>query len=429
MEDFFDVRPVDEARKVLLASLLEVTGTERNALRHEEVGLLSALGRVLAIDVISTEDLPPHRRSTVDGYAVRAADTHGATEALPSLLSLVEDIPMGAMPTAPLAPRQCSRIPTGGALPEGADACVMVEHTDMLDEGTVLVQRSVATGENTMQRGEDMQAGETVVRAGKVLTPFDIGALAALGLSKVPVVKKPVVAVISSGDEIVPPCRAPLPGQVRDINSYSLSASLASLGAEPVPMGIAGDTYESLRQMVESALATAHAVVLSGGSSVGARDLAVKVLNDLGPPGVLVHGVAVKPGKPVVLAVCRGKPVFGLPGHPVSALVAMDLFVRYTLNNMIGAATPQADTPRRLATAQEAFVIARLARNLSSAPGREDHVRVALTERDGVLYAEPVLGKSGIISTMVRSDGEVVIPSESEGLLAGSAVRVRLPRF
>ncbi|MGE5578870.1 MAG: gephyrin-like molybdotransferase Glp [Bacillota bacterium] len=429
MEDFFDVKTVDEARKILLTSLFDAAGLSRPAPRREEVDLLSALGRVLAEDVVSPEDVPPYPRSTVDGYAVRAADTFGATEALPGLLTLLEDIPMGSLPSSALSPGQCSRIPTGGVLPPGADSCVMVEHTEMLDERTVLVRRPVATGENVVQRGEDMGAGEIVLRAGRILTPFDLGALAALGLPKVPVVLRPVVAVISSGDEIVPPGAAPLPGQVRDINSYSLGASLSALGAKPVLFGIARDTYDSLREMVETALGTADAVVLSGGSSVGARDLAVAVLNDLGPPGVLVHGVAVKPGKPVVLAICRGKPVFGLPGHPVSALVALDLFVRYTLNAMVGSIASHPDTLPRLASAQEAFVTARLARNLSSSPGREDHVRVRLTEKDGVLHAEPILGKSAILSTMVGSDGEVVIPLESEGLVAGSTVRVRLPRF
>lgn len=429
MEDFFDVKSVTEARRILLTSLFDRAGSGPPAPRREEVDLLQALGRVLAEDVVSPEDVPPYTRSTVDGYAVRAADTHGATEALPGILSLVEDIPMGALPTRALKPGQCSRIPTGGALPEDADACVMVEHTEMLDEHTVLVRRPVAVGENVVQRGEDMRTGETLLRAGRVLTPFDLGALAALGFSRVPVVVRPVVAVISSGDEIVPPGATPLPGQIRDINSYSLGAALSAIGAEPVLMGIAKDTYDSLRKMVESALDTADAVVISGGSSVGARDLVVKVLNDLGPPGVVVHGVAVRPGKPVVLAVVRDKPVFGLPGHPVSALVALDLFVRNTLNAVTARITSDADVLERLASSQETFVTARLARNLSSAPGREDHVRVRLSEKDGVLYAEPILGKSGILSTMVRSDGEVVIPPESEGLIAGSTVKIRLPRF
>lgn len=430
MIDFFNVKTVEEARTALLSALVNAgSGSFSGALPKMSVDLLSASGRVLSMDVVSPEDVPPYPRSTVDGYAVAARDTHGSTESLPAMLSIVEDIPMGAMPSRRLSSGQASRIPTGGMLPEGADACVMVEHTDLLDGTTVLVQKPAAAGENVVQQGEDVRCGQTVLRAGRVLTPFDLGALAALGFTSVPVVERPTVAVISTGDEIVAPGERVLPGQVRDINTYSLASALESTGARPLVLGIAKDTYISLRDLVEKGLSCADAVVVSGGSSVGARDVAVKVFEDLGPPGVVVHGVAVKPGKPVILGVCRGKPVFGLPGHPVSALVALDLFVRYAMNALTAATAGGQDVLLQLSAAQETWVTARLGRNLSSAPGREDHVRVRLVSKDGTLIAEPVLGKSGLISTMVRSDGEVVVPQESEGLIEGSVVRVRLPRF
>lgn len=430
MEDFFNVRDVEEAREILASAWSRAAGASSSAvLAHEQVDLLSALGRVLAHDVVSTEDIPPHARSTVDGYAVIARDTHGSSEALPAMLSLGADVTMGALPSGALAPGHACRIPTGGMLPEGADACVMVEHTELLDENTVLVYRPVAAGENMVCRAEDVRAGEAVLKAGRLLSPYDLGALAALGVTRVSVVARAKVAVISTGDEVVPPDAVPLPGQIRDINSYSMAASLLAFGAEPLLMGIAKDTYGSLRGVVEEALGRADAVILSGGSSVGSRDVAVKVLDDLGPPGVLVHGVALKPGKPVILAVCGGKPVFGLPGHPVSALVALDLFARHLLCVMIAFSAKEPTAASRLLSARESRVPAVLGRNVPSAAGREDHVRVRLVDRRGVLYAEPVLGKSGLLSTMVRSDGEIVVPKDSEGLVEGSAVTVRLRRF
>lgn len=432
MVEFLDVKPVDEARRALLAGWFAEAGRPPRLLCVEDADLSSALGRVLARAVVSPEDVPADRRSTVDGFAVAARDTFGASEALPAMLEVIQDVAMGRMPEKAQGPGQASRIPTGGVLPEGADTCVMVEHTELLDDGTVLVERPSSPGENVVQRGEDVARGETVLGAGRVLSPFDIGALASIGVSCIPVVARPRVAVISTGDEIVPPGTAPCPSQVRDINNCSLSASVRRLGAEPVALGIAEDTYPALRLLVEKGLEQADMVAVSGGSSVGARDVAVKVFSDLGPPGVLVHGVAVKPGKPVILAVCRGKPVFGLPGHPVSALTAFDLFVRYALNVMVASAVRKAPADPALVAAlsssQETWVDARLSRSVSSAPGREDHVRVRLVRKAGELLADPVLGKSSLISIMVGSDGEIVIPPESEGLIEGTRVQVRILR-
>lgn len=428
MEDFFDVKTVDEARQALLGAWFASPGRTFRALPVETAALLSSLGRVLARDVIASEDVPPGMRSTVDGYAVLARDTFGASEALPAMLRVIQDIPMGNLPEMPQRSGQASRIPTGGMLPEGADACVMVEHTELLDDSTVLVQKPESPGENVVQRGEDVSRGDAVLRAGRVLSPFDLGALAALGVSAVPVLAKPTVAVISTGDEIVPAQEAPAPGQIRDINTYSLASSVSRAGAQPLVLGISPDTYPALRSLVEDGLSRADMVVVSGGSSVGTRDVTVKVFSDLGPPGVVVHGIALRPGKPVILGACAGKPVFGLPGHPVSALTAFDLFVRYALNVAVARSLGDDSLLAALSASQEAWVAARLTRNLSSAPGREDHVRVRLRENGGETLADPVLGKSGLITTLVDSDGEIIIPLESEGVLAGSQVRVRLLR-
>ncbi|MBE3519629.1 MAG: molybdopterin molybdotransferase MoeA [Firmicutes bacterium] len=438
MEDFFEVKTVAEAWKTLCSHWTPVP------LGVETLPLLESLGRVLAEEIRSREDLPPYPRATVDGYAVIARDTFGASQSLPAMLRVVEEIPMGKVPAKALYPGEAARISTGGVLPKQADACVMLEHTTLLEDGTVLVEKPVAPGENIVFQGEDIPRGRVVLDAGRVLGPYELGALAAIGQTSVAVVKKPAVAVISSGDEIVPPDVTPAPGEIRDINSYSVAASVVKALGTPVLLGISRDTYEDVRRFVEAGIERAELVVISGGSSVGAKDLVLKVLSDLGPPGVVVHGVAVRPGKPVILAVCRGKPVFGLPGHPVSCLTAFDLFVlpaivrayRVTLGLERDELTPGPPPGRAgLLHAQDGLLVggvasnsvtARLSRNLSSAPGREDHIRVKLRNDDGVLWADPVLGKSGLISVMVDSDGEIVIPPEREGLRAGEEIVVKL---
>ncbi|MGI6643463.1 MAG: gephyrin-like molybdotransferase Glp [Bacillota bacterium] len=408
MIDFFRVLTVDEARERLFDSW-KVT-----PMSCTRVGLQEALGRVLAKDVISDEHIPPYSRSTVDGYAVMAKDTFGATQSLPAVLSLVMDIHMGEVPTGLLLPGQAARIPTGGVLPQGADACAMIEHTEALDGQTILLERPLSPGENIILRGEDIGKNEMIMKSGTVLRPQDLGSLAALGVTEVVVRKRPRVAVIATGDEIVPPNTRPAPGQIRDMNSYSVAAMAKSFGAEPSILGIAKDTYDDVRRLVEIGLTDTDFVTISGGTSVGTRDVVKRVLADLGPPGVIVHGVAVRPGKPVILAVTSGKPVLGLPGHPVSAMVAFNLFGKVILEALLDAKIP------------EQYVDARLSRNVASAPGRQDHIRVSLREQDGTIWADPVLGKSGLMATMVTADGEIVIATEKEGLLAGSLVRVRV---
>ncbi|MGI6603966.1 MAG: gephyrin-like molybdotransferase Glp [bacterium] len=409
MEDFFRVKPVAEARTELFLNW------EPMPLKVETVPLTAAFGRVLAEPIRSHENIPPYNRSTVDGYAVRAADTFGASEALPALLTVVEDIPMGVVAERPLMLGEVSSIATGGMLPEGADAVAMIEFTEKLDDTTVAVLRPVAPGENVIRAGEDVMAGEELFTAGQRLRPADVGALATLGITAVPVWRKPRVAILSTGDEIVAPGETPGPGKIRDSNSYSLGAAVQATGGEPLYLGLVPDEYEAVLAGVQRGLATADLVLLSGGSSVGVRDVAAKVLADLGPPGVLVHGVALRPGKPLLLALCQSKPVFGLPGHPVSALVTFDLFVRPAVERLLGVSAKQ-----------RPYVRARLGRNVASAAGREDHIRVRLVEAETGLVAEPVFGKSGLITTLAQADGTIVIPAAYEGLRAGVEVEVYL---
>lgn len=407
MPEFLHLRPPVEARDLWLEHITHQTDVER-------VPSEAALGRVTAEAIRAPHDLPPFDRSTVDGYAVRAADTYGASESLPAYLRCVGEVPMGAEATVRLARGECALIHTGGMLPAGADAVVMVEHTQVSREDEVEVLRAVAVAENVIRAGEDVRAGEEVIPAGVRLRPAEIGGLMALGLTSVLVRRPPRVGVISTGDEVVPPDTEPRPGQVRDVNSYTLAALIRQLGGEPVTYGILPDDASRLEATTREALAACDAVVITAGSSASVRDLTASVINRLGSPGVLVHGVNVRPGKPTILAVCDGKPVVGLPGNPVSALVIAGLFLLAMMDRLCGVS-------RRPPAAR---VVARLTVNLASQTGREDWVPVRLIASEEVWLADPVFYKSNLIFTLTRADGLVRIPPEAGGLSAGAEVEV-----
>lgn len=406
MRLFLSLVPRDEAWRRLEEHLKE------GPHRVETVGLLQALGRVLAEDVVSPVDVPGFSRSTVDGYAVRACDTFGATEALPALLALAGEVRMGEQPGFALRPQQCARIATGAMLPEGADAVVMVETAEELDEATVVVARPVAPGENVVGASEDVARGDILLQRGLRLRPHDLAALAAVGISDVRVAARPAVAIISTGDELAGVSDPPAPGKVRDMNSYSLHAAILMAGATPVMGGIVKDDRDALARAMSELLRGADMLVVSGGSSVGSRDFVRDAIDSLGTPGILVHGVAVKPGKPTILAVADGKPVFGLPGHPVSCLTIFRLFVEPSIARWMGAAP------------QTREVEARLGANVASVAGREDYVGVRLSFRDGAMWADPVFSKSALISGLVLSDGVARIPAEVEGVEKGESVTV-----
>ena len=383
--------------------------------RNETLPTWDALDRVLAAPIVSPQDLPTFARATMDGYAVNAADTYGASPGLTALLNVVGEAAMGQAATLPVGVGEVMLVHTGSMMPPGANAVVMVEQTQRIDDESIEVMKAVAEGENVLQVGEDVRHGERLFDAGHLLRPQDIGGLVALGITQVEVAAKPRVAIISSGDEVVPPEATPAIGQVRDINSYALAALVQRAGGEALRMGIIPDQRAALEQAAAAAFACADIIISSAGSSVSERDMTAAVIDALGAPGVLVHGVSVKPGKPAILAVCDGKPVFGLPGNPVSAMVIFDLFVAPTIRMLMGA-----HEPRRLR------VQATLARNLASVTGREDYVAVRLEERDDGLWAVPVLGKSNLIYTLVHADGTVVVPLDSNGVAAGATVEVLL---
>jgi len=374
-----------------------------------------ALGRILAEDLRAPHALPPFPRSSVDGYAVRAAGTYGASASLPAYLRLAGEVLMGAVAEVDVAQGSAALVHTGGMMPSGADAVVMVEDTQVSRPGEIEILRPVAPGENVLQLGEDVQAGEAVLLRGSRLRAQEIGGLMALGHTSVRVVRAPRVAILSTGDEVVPPDAEPLPGQVRDVNTYTLAAIVAQAGGEPVLFGILPDQRATLAAAAREAHATCDAVLITAGSSVSSRDITSEVISGLGPPGVLVHGVALRPGKPTILAVCAGKPVIGMPGNPVSALVAARLFVAPLLRRMLGC--------RPTIPSQ---VTARLTANVPSEAGREDYVPVRISGEPGAYDAEPIFGKSNLIFILVRADGLVRIPPEANGLAAGTLVEVLL---
>ncbi|KKM11344.1 molybdenum cofactor biosynthesis protein [Clostridiales bacterium PH28_bin88] len=382
--------------------------------KTEQVPLTGALAKVLAATITSPGDVPGFDRSTVDGFAVLAADTFGASEGLPSYLEVAGEVAMGQAAGIRLKSGQAAQIATGGMLPEGADAVVMLEHTEWLGQTTIAVNRPVAPGENLVRRGEDVASGEEVLAQNHRIRPQDIGILAAVGVEELEVYLPLRVGIISTGNEVVAPGVTPAPGQVRDINSYTLHAMVEDSGGKPALYGIIPDQFAALKASVEKAAAENDLVLISGGSSVGTRDFTVGVLESLGQPGILFHGISLRPGKPTIAAVSGDKLIFGLPGHPASAMVVFDLLVRPLL--VCGEYNCFTQRVAR----------AKLSRNLASGAGREDHVRVRFKEVDGELWAEPVLGKSGLISVMVKAEGEIVIPLEQEGLLAGTVVKVQL---
>jgi len=407
---FFRVVTTDEARGQIAA--LAPVGTE-------VVRVAQACGRVLARDLSAPADLPHFHRANMDGYAVRAQDTFGASASIPAYLKMVGSVDMGKAPARRVRKGEAMRIATGGMMPAGADAVVMIEYTDEPGDGTVEVHRGAAPWEHVLRVGEDIVKGEPVFTRGRRLRARDLGALTGLGIMRIPVFRKPRAALLSTGDEIVPPDTKPRPGQVRNINSYALVAMASEAGAMVTDLGVIPDRADALRRALAKALARHDVVFISGGSSVGAKDMTLEVIASFPQSEVIFHGISVAPGKPTILARALNKPVVGLPGHPVSALVIFEIFGAPLLRVLGGEDPSQVFTPQRT-------VRARLDQNIASQPGREDYVRVTLATHDGGWSATPMAGKSGAIFNLVKADGLVRVPASAEGLEAGTEVEVVL---
>lgn len=409
MKTFFKV--TDSEQVLELRQKFKVTDTE-------EISLLEASGRILGENITSDYELPDFSRSTMDGYAVAAASVFGASEGNPAYLNLKGNIMMGEQPSFSISPGEAAKIPTGGMIPQGADSVVMVEYTQELDEDMIEVYKSTAPGNHVIQAGEDFKKGVTVLSKGRIIKHAESGILAAFGRQKVRVFKKPVIGIISTGDEIVPIDQTPKTGQIRDINSYTLASQVLKAGCIPVRFGIIKDDYDALFKTCEQALKSCDMIMISGGSSVGTRDFTIDVLSSLPESKILVHGISISPGKPTILAEACGKPFWGLPGHVVSAMVVFETVVRPFAEHICGVSGEYGK--KRLLTA-------RLNRNVPSAHGRTDFIRVRLIEKNSdAVFAEPVLGKSGLINTMIKADGIIKIDRDTEGLDKGSEVGVML---
>ncbi len=386
-------------------------------LPSERVPLDSSLHRILSEDVAAVENLPEGARSTVDGFAVRAEDTFGASDSIPAFLDVAVTVTMGIMPDFEIHAGQAAQIPTGGFLPQGADAVVMVEYTNPAGANSIEVTKPVTVKTNVLEKGEDARAGEVLLHKGNTLRPQELGFLAALGITEVGVYRQARVAVISSGDEVIPIDRKPEMGQIRDANGHAISALVRAYGAESIGFDIVPDNAGMLDEALRSGLAQADVVAISGGSSVGTRDLMIEAVSGLPDIEILAHGVAIRPGKPTLLARQKGKTIIGLPGHPVSALIVAQVFLAPFLQYLQGGRLEKGPPGHRIR--------ATLATSIDSTIGLEEYIRVRLEDAaEGTYVAYPVFGKSGMLSTMVKAGGIMLIPMNAEGFSRGDVVQV-----
>ena len=409
MKGFFKVQTPDELYKKL---------DRFKPLSFEKVEIEDSLHRVLDEDVISPINLPEFRRSTVDGFALKAKDTYGVSEKNPAILRLVGEIPMGQISNIEVNEGEAVKVATGGMVPTGADSVQMIEFTESIDSHTLHIFKTLSPLENVIQIGEDVKAGETVLHKGHLIRPQDIGLMAGIGKTDVFVFLRPRVAIISSGDEIVSIENAPSPGEIRDINRYTIVSMVKEIGGIPIFLGIAKDRFNDLKEKIELGLRESDMVVITGGSSVGSLDLTGEILQVFPGTEILAHGVSIRPGKPTLLADIDGKPFLGLPGHPVSAMVIFHFFGKPILKILSGLS--------REVIWHQIKVKARASRNIPSVPGREDYVRVKLEEKDGTLWAHPIFGKSGAISNLVHANGLIRIGINEEGLEEGEEAEVIL---
>jgi molybdopterin molybdotransferase len=405
--DFKNVVTMDKGIEILNKNL-------NMLLALEMVSIEESIGRIIAEDIYSSEDVPHYSRSTVDGYGVISEDTFGASESAPAYFKLAEAIQIGHDASTSLNPGEASAIPTGGMLPPRADGVVMVEYTEVMGD-QVIVYKGIGPGENVIFQGEDIKKGELIFSKGHRIRFQDLGALASVGITRIGVFEEPTVGIISTGDELVHPNTPLSGGQIRDINTYTLIGLIKKLGGIPISYGIVPDNRDVLKKVVKESLMNCHITLISGGSSVGVRDFTPEVINSLGSPGVLTHGLSIKPGKPTIVAVVEGKPIIGLPGHPVSSLVVAETF----LTEIFDALCNSKSKTRPKITGV-------LSKNIHSAPGRRDYIRVKVIKNDDGVFIDPILGKSGLITTMTKAEGLLIIPEDINGYQKGSHVEVIL---
>lgn len=401
---------LDEARRILQERFsAKPVGTEH-------VRLSQAYDRVLAKDTVAHTDVPPFNRATVDGYAVKAKDTFGADETKPIALKICGSINVGEVPHIAVEDGSAAEIATGAPIPEGTDAVIMFEYTIRKD-AKVALYRPVSKGENVMKAGSDIKKGDMILKKGQTLSSWEIGVLAALGIAKVEVYKRPKVAIISTGPEIVE-LGKPLPsGKIYDINAHTLNAAVLECGGQPLNFGIVPDEADKLKTAIRKALSSADVVITSGGVSAGPRDLIPEILSQLGEPGIIIDGMAVKPGKPTTIAIVDRKPVFALPGHPTSSLLMFHILVRPIIVKMAG----KTEEPLP-------FVEVIVGARIFSEKGRRTFIMVNLSrDKTGKTLVSPVAtGLSGAITTLTKADGFIELPESQQFINAGENVKVYL---
>ncbi|MGH4124030.1 MAG: molybdopterin molybdotransferase MoeA [Clostridium sp.] len=403
--ELFNVVSVKEAKTVIDRSFNYEIGCEN-------VNILQSASRICFEDIKAECNIPEFKRSTVDGYAVCSRDVYGASESMPSMLVLKGEVLMGTAPPADIAWGECMYVPTGGMLPGSADSVVMIEYSHVMDEKTILLYSPVAMGDNVIQVGEDINTQDVVIKRGDKLRPYEIGVLASIGISEILVYKRPRVAIISTGDEVVPCEVKPIIGQVRDINTHLIWSLLLEDGMQPVSYGIIKDDYDDLKNTVDKAFNECDMVLISGGSSVGKKDQTLKVISSYNDGEVLVHGIAVKPGKPTIIGKHSEKIIFGLPGHPLACSIIYKVLVKSYLNKLTSQSENIYGTNARMSI------------NYHKAKGREEYLPVEIETIENVVVAKPVFGKSGLISVFSKAWGYIVIEKNEEGLKEGQIVEV-----
>ena len=377
--------------------------------KTETVSLLDATNRILVEDIVSNEYIPSFDRSTMDGYALKAKDTFGCSESIPAILNMVGKIQMGEKPKS-INDYECLYIPTGGALPLGADAVSMIEYSEDFNDGTIGINKPVSPGMNIIRKGDDIKPHDVIIAKGKKLSANDIGSLAAMGITKVTVSKKMKVGIISTGDELVDISIQPKEGEIRDVNSYLLSSLIQEENLIPINYGIIKDDEQLISETIDKAINECDVVLMSGGSSAGEKDNAAKILSNKGK--LLFHGISIKPGKPTMLANIKNKPVFGIAGHPLAVLFITSYIIKPFLRYLMDGT----------------YVIkkryAKLLEAIDSNHGRSEFVMLKLIEDDGELYAKPIITKSGLITTSLKCDGVALIDRNSEGKNKGDRIEV-----
>lgn len=399
-----------EAREKLLKA------AENKIPAVETVGFEEALGRVLAEDLSSKDSIPGFRKSTVDGYAVMAKDTRGVTESIPVFLDVIEEVAIGIQPEKTVGPGQAVYVPTGGMVPEGADAMVMIEYCEKFDDTSIAVYNSVSPGRSIIMEGEDIMSGAQFLKKGKIIRPQEVGVMASAGVTEVQVYKPWKITIISTGDELVDAKQKPEKGQTRDINTYSVSSISRNHGFEIIDRKVLKDDKEILTAAISKAMAESDVVICSGGSSQGEKDHTADVMDQLSNEGVFTHGIAIRPGKPTILGYDEKTETIlvGLPGHPAAAMLVFELMVIWLYRQLTG----QKEAPKTLA---------RISENVAGGAGRTTCLLLELTEgEDGIYIAEPVLGKSGLMTTLTRADGYTLVHGDTEGLKEGELIRVTL---